>query len=340
MSLNMLLVTVASGFESKAKQEILRILPDHPVEGLFFKGILYVKNVADEKKALTLFKNTPTKYIAKIFPIHGWIRVTKEVSNINQIVEAVIALDRIKRDDVFRVSCVRRGMHDYSSRDVETAVGRKIETTIGALVDLKNPEKVVTIQIFQNECFIGVSNKDDLISKKILESKKYAKGERPFTRAEFKLKEAIKEFQISFGSDFKALDLGAAPGGWSKILAGYGLSVTAVDPAELHKSLYEDLHIKHLKIRSEYLPDDLGFYDIITNDMNLDPVESAKIMNSTAKFLKKNGIAVMTIKFVTHDREKHLNDAIEVLKQHYHGFKVKKMYHNKFETTIFMIKND
>jgi 23S rRNA (cytidine2498-2'-O)-methyltransferase len=340
MSLNLLLVTVASGFESKAKQEIYRILPDYPVEGLFFKGILVVNGVVDVGAALKLLKDSPTKYIAKIFPINEWIKVTKDISNINQVVEAVITLDKIKKNDVFRVSCVRRGTHNYSSRDIEIAVGRKIEESIGALVDLNNPEKVVTIQIFQNECLIGVSCKDDLVSKKILEYKKYAKGERPFTRAEFKLKEAIKEFQISFDSDSKALDLGAAPGGWSKALADYGLFVTAVDPANLNNSLYENSHITHLKIRSEYLPDDMGLYDIITNDMNLDPVESAKIMNSTAKFLKKTGIAVMTIKFVTRDRGKHVNDAIDILKQHYHGFKVKKMYHNKFETTMFMIKND
>lgn len=338
MSDNLFLITVASGFESKARAEIRNILPSQIIEGLFFKGILVVKGVVDERNDLNLLRESSTRHIARIIPIHKRFDVTKEVGSVDYIVESVISLNKIKKEDVFRVSCVRRGMHDYSSRDIEITVGKKIEETIDAIVDLKNPDKIVTVQIFQNECLIGISPKEDLIVKKIVESRKYAKGERPFTRAEFKLKEALKEFNITLNEDSKAMDLGAAPGGWSKALADLGLYVTAVDPADLHKSLYENPKIQHLKLRSENLPDNIGHFDILTNDMNLDPVESAKIMNSVAKFLKKPGIAIMTIKFVTSDRKKHLNEVIEILEENFHGFKNKKMYHNKFETTIFMLK--
>ncbi|MBN1683221.1 hypothetical protein JW865_06695 [Candidatus Bathyarchaeota archaeon] len=336
----MLLITVASGFESKAKSEINKILSNPDVERLFFKGILVVKNVFDDTNALKLLKETPTKYISRIFPIQKIIKISKDVSSINDIINEVIGLNKISSSDVFRVSCVRRGMHNFSSRDIELALGKKIEETTGAIVNLKDPEKIITIQIFQNECLIGVSEKNDLITKKIIESRKYLKGERPFTRAEFKLVEAIKEFKILIEKESNALDLGAAPGGWTKTLVDYGVNVTAVDPGELHESLSNNPRVKHLKILAKNLPNNIGQFDIITNDMNLNPIESATIMNSVAKYLKKTGIAIMTIKFVSNNRKKHLNDTIEILKENYSNFKHKKLYHNKFETTLFMIKKE
>ena len=46
----------------------------------------------------------------------------------------------------------------------------------------------------------------------------------------------------------KAVDLGAAPGGWSWQLAHRGLFVTAVDNGPLKGEIADDAHVKHLRV--------------------------------------------------------------------------------------------
>jgi hypothetical protein len=41
---------------------------------------------------------------------------------------------------------------------------------------------------------------------------------------------------------------------------------------------------------------------------------------------------------VTRNRRRHVNEAIEILKTGYKDFKVKKLPHNKYETTLFLRK--
>jgi len=46
----------------------------------------------------------------------------------------------------------------------------------------------------------------------------------------------------------------------------------------------------------------------------------------------------MTMKFVTRNRKKHIEEAIQILEAQYVNFKVRRLPHNRFETTLFMQK--
>ena len=70
--------------------------------------------------------------------------------------------------------------------------------------------------------------------------------------------------------------------------------------------------------------------------MNIDPLKSAKIMVELADLLKKDSVALMTIKFITRNRKKHVSDAIDTLKAKYKDFKVRRLPHNRYETTVCM----
>jgi len=72
--------------------------------------------------------------------------------------------------------------------------------------------------------------------------------------------------------------------------------------------------------------------------MNLDPVESSKIMVNLADHLRNGGIAIMTIKFITKNRRKHVEEAIKILGDRYGVFQIKRLPHNRYETTVFMKK--
>ena len=331
------LVTVSAGFEIEAKKEIQRLIPTSKIHSLFFKGNLLVE-CPPSADLLAIIKKNETKYIGRVFPIEKSVEISKNKESLRRIFEEILSLGKLRRGETFVVRCRRRGKHNFTSQDVERKLGALLEESCGALVDLKNPLKVVTVQIFQNQAFIGISRTDEILRKEIKIFKKYKTDERPLTRAEHKIREAIKAFNLKITPNFRVLDLGAAPGGWTKVLAGLAGAVVAVDPADLDDTVEMLPNVFHLKCKAEEIPNDIGDFDLIVNDMNLDPAESARIMVNLARFLKRGSAAVMTVKFVTRNRRRHVAQALEILKAEYKDFKIKRLPHNRYETTIFMRK--
>ncbi len=333
---SLFIVTVPSGFEPEAKREIEGLLSGSKVRSTFFKGNLLVESSLKEAEAVKKLRDSETLYIGRVFPVNRKIAISSEKDSILRLFELLEG--KLKPEDSFMVRCQRRGTHNFLSQDVERNLGLKLEETSGATVDLWNPKKVVVVQIFQNTAFVGLTDSENLIVKSIRVSRKYAKGERPFTRAEHKIKEALGTFNVEVKPDYNVLDLGAAPGGWTKVLAGYAKRVVAVDPAALESEVERLPNVVHLRCRAEEVPNDAGLFDLVTNDMNLASAESAEIMVAVASCLKKGSYAIMTVKFVTKNRKKHVEEALRILEAQYSNFKVKRLPHNRFETTLFMQK--
>jgi 23S rRNA (cytidine2498-2'-O)-methyltransferase len=84
------------------------------------------------------------------------------------------------------------------------------------------------------------------------------------------------------------------------------------------------------------LSQELGEFDIIVNDMNLDPAESADIMCAFAGRLRPGGAAVMTIKYVTSARRRHEREALERLSRCYEDIRIRHLPHNRLEATAAM----
>jgi len=330
------IVTVPSGFETEARREIERLVSGAEVKTLFFKGTLLVENSRDTDEIVSQLREAETLYVGRVFPVDSKLMISPRKESITELYKRVLSSGKLVKDDTFLVRCRRRGSHEFSSQDVERELGSLLERAVGAAVELSGPAKIVTVQIFQNLAFVGVADAQTVLAKRVQVSRKYRKGERPFTRAEHKIKEAIEAFNLELQPDFEVLDLGAAPGGWTKVLAGLARKVVAVDPANLEPTVAALANVFHLKCRAEEVPFDVGQFHLITNDMNLKPSESAKIMVGLADRLRKDGTAIMTVKFITRNRRKHVSEAIEILENRYNQFRVKKLPHNRYETTLFM----
>ena len=335
---SMFVVTVSSGFEPEAKKEIEELIAGSKAKSLFFKGNLLVKSPQQEQETIAKFKEAQTLHVGRVFPVSSKVSISSQKESLADLYERIKLLARLGSGDSFVVRCRRRGSHNFSSRDVERELGSLLEKTTGAVVDLRNPRKMVVIQIFQNLAFAGVTDAENVLVKRVRVFRKYAKGERPFTRAEHKIREAIDVFNVIIEEDFEVLDLGAAPGGWTKVLSSLARRVVAVDPADFDPEVASFPNVVHLKCRAEQISENVGRFHLITNDMNLDPSESARIIVGLADHLRGDGIAIMTVKFVTRNRKKHVVEAIGILKARFKDFAVERLPHNRYESTLFMRK--
>jgi len=121
-------------------------------------------------------------------------------------------------------------------------------------------------------------------------------------RAYFKLQEAMTRSGLSLPPEARALDAGAAPGGWTEWLVDNGCAhVTAVDPSEMDVSDLEG--VTHIKARLEdALPQIQASsirYDAYVSDMRLPLGLSAvdeflRVVNSGV--LQDKAIVVISIK--------------------------------------------
>lgn len=123
-----------------------------------------------------------------------------------------------------------------------------------------------------------------------------------FCRAAGKLAEAIVVSGFTPTSGI-AIDVGAAPGGWTQILAKKMKLVIAIDPAELHESLQSVENIRHVQKMSQDTEEDMKSIlagqqvDLICCDANRHPVQLKEMLEPTMPYLRVGGTIIVTLKF-------------------------------------------
>jgi 23S rRNA (cytidine2498-2'-O)-methyltransferase len=133
------------------------------------------------------------------------------------------------------------------------------------------------------------------------------------------------------------LDLGAAPGGWTRVLRNFEQYVTAIDPGELDPRLSSDKGIRHKRMTAEmYLESEPDPFDIIVNDMRMDARDSARLMNSYARLLYPHGWALITLKLPEQKREPILEKAFYILRAMYEIAGARQLFHNRSEITVWL----
>jgi tRNA(Ser,Leu) C12 N-acetylase TAN1 len=334
--MGLLFVTVASGFERDAISELLRALGgDGAWCRTAFKGVVLVTTSLDGREAAKALGDRDTRLIARVTPIDRVVR-----AELQGIVAAVLSIGGIGAEDAFAVRCRRRGSHGFSSRDVERSVGSAIDQ---GHVDLECPEKVVSVEILFNRAYVSVLRADEIVEKKILVERKWERGKRPLNRSELKMLEILQRYPDMAPSGI-ALDLGAAPGGWSKVLSRYVELVYAVDPAPLDAEVAALGNVTHLPKKLEELNEDdiPRRAGLIACDANISARELAPLMGPVVRrFLAADGFLALTLKAVTGQPRRELEVAAEVMAKEMEGLGVEvlavtKLPHNTRSEMTFI----
>jgi 23S rRNA (cytidine2498-2'-O)-methyltransferase len=155
------------------------------------------------------------------------------------------------------------------------------------------------------------------------------------SRSALKLIEAIELFGLEMKPGARALDFGAAPGGWSQVLAAHGLAVTSVDPGQLDPAVASLPGVSALACTAQsFLRQDHGQFDVIVNDMRVDARESARIMVDSAHVLRPTGVAVITLKLPRQAPTANLRQAITILRKAFSLVQARSLFFNRNEVTV------
>jgi len=154
------------------------------------------------------------------------------------------------------------------------------------------------------------------------------------SRAARKLEEALAWLGVEPGAGELCVDLGAAPGGWTYVLADRRARVVAVDPANLKPEILAMKGVKHVKQSAfNYKPD--AEVDWLFCDMAWRPLEAAALLakwgrNRWARMVVANIKLPMTKKAEIVARVRH----ILATEGDWKHIRVRQLYHDRDEITL------
>ena len=224
--------------------------------------------------------------------------------------------------------------------DVNRALSDALTAATGAPLDTLAPRDVVSVLIAptRQAAFIGVSEAAANLSAWGGGAQRFQREDGQVSRAEFKLLEALSVFGIALPAAGRALDLGAAPGGWTRLLAAKMAHVTAVDPAVLDTRVAAIANVQAARMTAERFlaTATAGAFEVVANDMRLDAVDSAQVMRAALRVLAPGGFALMTLKLPEHGARQRMEDALGVVRGGWEVAGARQLFHNRSEVTLWL----
>jgi 23S rRNA (cytidine2498-2'-O)-methyltransferase len=164
-----------------------------------------------------------------------------------------------------------------------------------------------------------------------------AKPKGQISRSEFKLEEIIRTGLVEIPTSGTALDLGASPGGWTRILLNQGLQVWSVDSGALDPRLEGHPGLTYIPtLAGPFLAENTQQFDVVVNDMRMEPGLSASIMNSAVRFVPSGGLGIMTIKLPPGSPLRMIDATVAALRKEWDIQTVRQLFHNRHEVTAIL----
>jgi 23S rRNA (cytidine2498-2'-O)-methyltransferase len=290
-------------------------------------------------------------FVRHLAPVQATIDVTNEEQDIGKIAMTIANLPtfaRLERGVRFAVQSrfvqtdKSQDERPYGSGRLNQMLAEALAEETGAVESIKKPQIVISVLCTTHKAYVGISPVEENLSSWPGGARHFAQTSEQISRAEFKLLEALEVFGLSLPPGGKALDLGAAPGGWTRLLLEAGMQVVAVDPAHLDPRLAKRPHLEHYRGYAEhYLEEAVRRhlkFDVIANDMRMDARDAARLLASASPCLRTGGFVVSVFKLPHATREidplTTLKEALSILSKRYGIVQVRQLFHNRQEVTV------
>lgn len=246
---------------------------------------------------------------------------------------------RMDKQQTFSVQLRRRDVPSEAAQKLKREIQEYFEEK-GYRSQTSHPEQVISVFCTAERLLIGLSHAYENLSGWPGGMRTYAYRDDTISRAEFKLLEAIECFSLELPTHGLAVDLGAAPGGWSKVLLEKGMRVIAVDPAGLSPVLEHNPDLIHFKgLAQSFLAQNDKTVDLLLNDMRMDALKSIQITNDMAPCVKAGGLVIITFKLPQRGKMTLVNKGLHLISKAYSVLHARQLFHNRSEITVVARKN-
>lgn len=351
------LVTSSDEFEEAARVELQRYDPKLKPGQSLAPGLFLVKSAfaADDFAAIAV--QNPPIYARHFFPVMATVPLFKTEADLESLAQAVQALpleDLLNEQTTFAIQARlaeeesgEASAYPYSPFRIKEVLAQLIAERTSAVENIREPQVVLSVVCVKDNAYLGISLAELNLSNWAGGMRRFAKRPAQISRAELKLQEALEIFGIELPTSGHALDLGAAPGGWTRLLLEAGMQVTAIDPALLDPRISEEAYpnkLVHYKNHAEqFLRENLETktkYDLIASDVRMDAPMAARLVVSYKPLLAPNGFAITTLK-LPHESTKYkpavlAEQALAILRQAYPHVQARQLFHNRQEITVFL----
>ncbi|GAB3758869.1 SAM-dependent methyltransferase [Microlunatus parietis] len=225
------------------------------------------------------------------------------------------------------------GRSRHRPEAVRAAIADRL-TADGHEVHRAGCETVLAVCLGERRVVVGRTRTADALADWPGGRVRLADSPHQISRAEHKLEELFSLLPLTISGD--ALDLGASPGGWSRILLEYGARrVHGVDPGEPAPSLARRPDLNwHRTTAGEFIRRTQRTFQVIVNDMRMDPLQSVRTMIMAARLQRPGDLIIITLKITTHRPVEAIDRALEDLGESYKIIFARQLHHNRNEVTV------
>lgn len=338
-----LIATADPNFVDLAQEELETAAPQAQTAATLAPGVWAVQLPQGFFPLADRWRQAPPIFVRHICPVQVTVALNGRLSDVHAIRQQMepMLLPYFEPDLPFSVQTRIFDDVPYRPYELNETLAAVIQYGAPAPLDVRNPVQILSIVIAGQSAYLGLSAAQQNLSDWAGGARRFAREKGQISRAEFKLLEALEVFDLDLPPRGVALDLGAAPGGWTRVLRQREQYVTAVDPAALHPTLLADNKVRHLRLTAEeYLAQTPDTFDLIVNDMRMDARDSARLMVAYAPYLYAHGTALMTFKLPEENRRPALDHAFNILQQAYTIAGARQLFHNRSEITVFLTKKE
>ncbi len=284
----------------------------------------------------TACRTEPSIFVRHLMREIGWIPAETAQSLEDVVAIAIGAWTQlpVRSDVALQVWASGEVPLPYRTDELRRAVAEALSDR-GIAVERAGQEQVLGMAVTSEGISLGLNGLASGLSDWPGGRVRLARPKEQISRSEFKLEELFRVQDLDLPQGGVAIDLGASPGGWTRILRQRGFTVWAVDPGKLDPRLANDSGINHVKMTAgPFLRMTDVEADLVVNDMRMDPDLSTRTMLDAAIRLRPGGMMIQTLKVTPHNTLRTVQHALDNLKPEYDIVWVGQLHHNRNEVTV------
>lgn len=331
-----LVLTASPEFIAPAMEEIRDLAPSPPQLKLLGEGVFFWPT-DQVPEMIQLIRQRPPLFLHHLHAVVATWDYQGQESTAQQVLQ--LLQSHLDAPAGSRIAVQGRAVNtelDWQPRQLKQAVDLYLGEH-GWQPTIKQPDWVVSVTLAEETVYAGLGPVSENLSSWSGGMVHFRKEPGDISRSKFKLLEAIERWQLELPREGRALDLGAAPGGWTSVLLEHGLWVTAVDTGELDARLLDHprLTFRRQNVTELRLPAGSS-WQLITCDMSWDPFFTVRTINGLVSQLVVGGQALLTVKLMGKRPRQTVRQVMERLDPRLAVLHAQHLFHNRQEVTLHL----